>query len=114
MGTKEDWRYSNIYHLEGLTFTLAKYNAPSEEWDHDHCNGCWAKFADFDGADILHEGYVTAIPYEETPEPEFITQCKEQGMHCVAQPNIGGFELHWVCPRCFEDFRELWGFKLEP
>ena len=108
-----DWRFDRLKWLQGCTFRLVKYHAPSDDWDHDHCNGCWAKFADFHGPDILHEGYVYTKPYEEGPEPEFITQCRQQGMHCVPQPAVDGLELQWVCPRCFEDFRELLGFRLE-
>jgi hypothetical protein len=108
-----DWRYDNIQHLHGATFRLAQYKAPSADWDHDHCKGCWATFADFDGTGILHEGYVTASPDEGAPEPEFITRCKERGMACVPQPTVNGALLHWVCPECFEGFRRELGFQLE-
>jgi hypothetical protein len=60
-------------------------SAPTNDWDHDHRNGCWVKFADFDGPDILHKGYVYAEPYKGGPEPEIITQCKEKGI--VVFPN---------------------------
>ncbi|MBV8549682.1 MAG: hypothetical protein JOY54_00155 [Acidobacteriaceae bacterium] len=112
MSLKEDWRYANIEYLEKATFRLDTYTALSPECDHDHCSGCWAEFANFDGPEILHEGYVTAIPSKETPEPEFITQCTAQGMTCVPQPGVDGYQLHWVYPECFDDFRELLGFKL--
>ena len=42
----------------------------------DHCEFCWAKFMETAAADILDEGYATEN------------------------------ESHWVCPPCFEDFRE--------
>jgi hypothetical protein len=31
---------------------------PRADWDHDHCEGCWAKFME-SGSDALTEGYVT-------------------------------------------------------
>ena len=109
-----DWRFDRMKWLEGRTFRLLEYQAPTIDWDHDHCSGCWAKFADFDGPHILHKGYVYAEPYKEGPEPEIITQCKEKGMRCIPQPAVNGFELHWVCPQCFEDFRDLLGLGLKP
>ena len=114
MSTQEDWRYSKISGVARATFRFTKYRAPSQKWDHDHCEGCWAKFAEFDGPGVLHEGYVTASPFQEMPEPEFITNCKEQGMRCLRQPTVDGCELFWVCSQCFEDFREILGFQLEP
>jgi hypothetical protein len=47
---------------QGATFRCTKYTAPCEDWTRDHCAGCWATFAEYDGPDILHEAYVTAVP----------------------------------------------------
>ncbi len=110
----DDWRYDNLKCLQGRTFRYAKYKAPTSDWNHDHCNGCWATFAEFDGTDIFHDGYVSAKPYEPAPEPEFIIQAKKQGMHCIPAPVVDGFTLHWVCAQCFEDFRSALRLKLEP
>jgi len=112
MSAEQDWRYENIRRLQGAAFGFAKYRAPSDEWDHDHCRGCWAKFADLHGPGILHEGYVTALPIEETSEPEFIARCKAEGFYCIPQPAVGDRTLHWFCPQCFEDFRDELGFRL--
>jgi len=109
-----DWRYDNLKHLRGATFRYAKYKAPTSDWDHDHCKGCWAKFAEFDGPDILHEGYVSAKPYEPTPESEFIIRARKEGKRVIPKPAVDGFTLHWVCPLCFEDFRGVLGLRLEP
>ena len=109
-----DWRFDNIQHLQGATFRLAKYRAPSADWDHDHCSGCWAKFADFDGTDILNEGYVAACPDKGTPEPEFVSRYQDRGMACTSQPTVKGALLDWVCPDCFEAFRQELGFQLQP
>jgi hypothetical protein len=109
-----DWRYDRLKWLQGCTFRFLEYHAPSKEWDHDHCAGCWAKFADFDGPDILRKGFVYAEPYEVGPEPGFITQLMEEGMRCIPQSAVDGFELHWICPQCFEDFRVLLRLSLKP
>jgi hypothetical protein len=113
MNSIADWRYDNLKYLQGAVFRYAKYKAPTIDWDHDHCNGCWAKFAEFDSTDTLHEGYVSAKPYEPAPEPEFITLAKEQGKRPISQPVLDGFTLQWLCPRCFDDFRGALGFRLE-
>ncbi|HET6934857.1 MAG TPA: hypothetical protein VFI72_08460 [Candidatus Angelobacter sp.] len=108
-----DWRIDRLKSLQGMTFRFAEYCLPSQGWDHDHCEGCWAKFAEYDGPDVLHKGYVHIKLYEEGPEPEFITKCKEQGMRVFRQPAVEGSQSSWVCPACFEDFRELLNFTLE-
>lgn len=65
--------------LRGAALRFRKYRRFSEEWDHDHCAVCWVKFAEWDGSNILHEGYATTAEYE-----------------------WGGENYDWVCPRCFE------------
>jgi hypothetical protein len=113
MNSIADWRYDNVKHLQGAVFRYAKYTAPTIDWDHDHCNGCWAKFAEFDGAGILHEGYVSAKACEPTSEPEFIAKERQQGKRPISQPVLDGFTLQWLCPHCFDDFRGPLGFRLE-
>ena len=114
MSSIADWRYDNVKHLKGAIFRHTKYRAPTIDWDHDHCDGFWAKFAEFDGKDILHEGYVSARPYEPGPEPEFIIQARNQGKQPISEPVVDGFTMRWLCARCFEDFRCALGFGLEP
>jgi len=112
MGSAEDWRYDNLKHLQGATFRFTTYEASTNDSDHDHCRGCWAKFADFEGPDILHEGYVHAKPFEPRPESEFVTECSARGMRCIPQPLLKGCQLNWLCSQCFNDFRESLGFSL--
>src|SRR5260370_4816080 len=92
-----DWRYDNLRPLQGAAFRFDKYRAPTDQWDHDHCDGCWAEFADGGGPDILHEGYVRAHPYVPRPVPEFIKQARERGDRCIAAPVVSGCTLQWVC-----------------
>jgi len=66
-------------YLAGVTLVRRPYRryAAKPKWDHDHCAFCWAKFMVEDHPDVLHEGYATLDDY------------------------------HWICERCFKDFREL-------
>ncbi|MGO9828532.1 MAG: hypothetical protein ACLPJH_00205 [Myxococcaceae bacterium] len=67
-------------HLKALSWTWKSYRKPRPEWDHDHCEFCWAKFMEPGTAETLGEGY--------------------------ASPD----EYHWVCRPCFDDFREMFGW----
>ena len=51
-------------------------------WDHDHCEACSAKFAQFEGPQIEHEGYTTCSDYKH------------------------GAGYAWVCKVCFEDLKD--------
>jgi hypothetical protein len=59
-----DWRVRNCEILRGLTLQRKRYRRWSERWDHDHCAACWAKFAEFEGPEIQHEGYATREDYK--------------------------------------------------
>jgi hypothetical protein len=62
MGSAQEWKEHRLKMLEHLrASTFADYTAPSPEWDHDHCAGCWATFAQFDGPEILHRGHFTTV-----------------------------------------------------
>jgi hypothetical protein len=79
MSPDEEWKkhkVSQLSRFEGMLFQLADYSAPSTVWDHDHCEGCTAKFADFDGPEILHSGYFTIykIGADNSEIPDFIKQ----------------------------------------
>ena len=75
-----DWRADNAESTKGFAFTWRKYTAPCKDWGHDHCEGCMAKFAEFDGPDILHEDYASDTKYKDRP---------------------GYYD--WVCTDCFRD-----------
>jgi hypothetical protein len=77
----KQWRIDNAMHLKGLKLHFRRYTRWSESWDHDHCTACSAKFAEFDGPDIQHEGYATGDDY----------------------PRGAGYE--WVCRTSFEDLK---------
>jgi hypothetical protein len=101
-----DWCRDNLRHLQDAAFRFVKYSAPSQEWEHDHCIGCWATFAETTGPDILSEGYVHLIPCEPSETPPLIEQAREAGMRCISQPTVDGFRQAWVCSQCFDLFRK--------
>ena len=65
-----------------LVFRPYRRHGESPDWDHDHCEFCFAKFMVEDTPDVLHEGYCT---------PD---------------------ERRWICPTCFRDFREQFMWEL--
>jgi len=77
-----DWRVDNAEFTKGFAFSWRRYIAPRPSWDHDHCEGCMVKFAQYEGEDILHEGYASDDRYKERP---------------------GYFD--WVCADCFRDLK---------
>jgi hypothetical protein len=72
----------NARRLTGVRLQLRPYVRGGESWDHDHCAACCAKFAEFDGADILREGYATCDDYPK------------------------GACYEWVCSTCFADLKD--------
>ena len=60
-----------------------KWSQTRENWDHDHCEFCGAKFMNANGPNILHEGYATPDDY------------------------------YWICSNCFNDFKQLYNWQME-
>ena len=82
MRESNDWRLTNqLSYLSGEEMAWRRYKQPRPEWDHDHCEFCWAKFAEIAGPEILDAGFVTT-------------------------------DDKWVCPTCFEDFKDLFAWQL--
>jgi hypothetical protein len=89
MDTDRQWRVDAGRHLKRATLVRARWKAASDDWDHDHCSCCGAKFAEWDGPEILHEGYTTTDGHEH------------------------GAGYHWVCESCFNDLRSEMEWQLE-
>ena len=81
-----DWRINNCKGLRGLKLRRKQYRKWNESWDHDHCAACWAKFAEFEGPEIQHEGYATCEDYKH------------------------GADYDWVCVPCFNDLKGEMGW----
>ena len=77
-----DWRIDNAKWTLGAVLRFKKYTRYSETWEHDHCEGCWIKFMESSGPDVLTEGYVTEDNYR------------------------------WICPECFHDLKDAMAWKL--
>lgn len=78
----EDWRLmGQDKYLFGATFEFRKYEPHRIDWDHDHCEFCWAKFCANQGEGWFHEGFVTED------------------------------KKHWVCNDCYKHFRDRFRFN---
>jgi hypothetical protein len=75
-----DWRTDLAQHARGAVLYRQKYTRRSEQWDHDHCEACTAKFMESGPAGTLTEGYATADRYR------------------------------WICADCFHDLKEEMGW----
>ena len=83
MPTQDDWRrQGQERYLEGVELSWKRYTKYREEWDHDHCEFCGAKFMESGDQDIQKEGYATEDNYR------------------------------WICKQCFDDFREEFNWTL--
>jgi hypothetical protein len=57
---KNDWRLAGQERfLKAATLYWKTYTRHAENWDHDHCEFCIAKFMVEDYPDVLHNGYAT-------------------------------------------------------
>ncbi len=90
MDSDKQWRIDTGQRLKGVEFQRRRWRAVGDHWDHDHCACCWAKFADWDGPDVQHEGYTTTEDY------------------------IHGAGYEWVCEQCFADLKEAMQWRLAP
>jgi len=78
-----DWRLGGQErYLTGVTLRWQEYRAPRADWDHDHCAFCWAEFTERPDPKVQHAGYATLDEY------------------------------HWICKRCFNDFRDRFAWTV--
>ena len=88
---KDDWRLTagpvlgNEEKLKNIPLYYIPFQPLSENWDHEHCTFCWAKF-------YLHE------------------ECLQEG-YCTRPQNSR--DADWICPECYEDFKEMFGWKVK-
>lgn len=79
----DDWRLQGQEaYLQGVTLRWSDWVLQRPDWDHDHCEFCFAKFTDRDWPDVLHSGYVTSD------------------------------RQRWICEKCFNDFAERFQWKV--
>lgn len=94
-----DWRRlgQERYLPVGTVFVQRDYRALEENWEHDHCEMCSAKFMD---------------PHFSNAHAQFIadhTDVLSAGM--VTQVNERRLE-RWVCHPCFDDFATEFGWLI--
>lgn len=81
---EDDWRLNGQEeYLKGVHLRLKPYRLGAPGYDHEHCEFCWQEIAAFDYADAQREGYTTDD------------------------------KLYWVCVGCFEDFTEMFDWKVD-
>lgn len=83
----KQWRLNNVGHLKRLRLQFRRYTLRNESWDHDHCAACWAKFTEFEGPAIQHDGYATCDDYPE------------------------GACYVWICKTCFDEMKQDIGWS---
>ena len=86
MPEADDWRLRDqSNYLLGRTMRWATWTPYRENRDHDHCEFCAAEISDrpVDEHTEYNAGWVTEDNY------------------------------HWICPVCFADFREQFGWAVE-
>jgi hypothetical protein len=90
--SRSDWRLTNQeQYLQGATLVRKPYRAYSDTWEHDHCEFCLAKFVEAGSEsqpDARIEGYATTADHPK------------------------GADYHWICPACFDDFAEMFGWRV--
>jgi hypothetical protein len=108
---------NSLRHYRGFVFRWQRYKARSPDWSHDHCDGCSARFAErpdqWAGA-VYTEGWVTLWPVTRHGEEELVAKWRAAGQVLVPSPKVGGFQLNWLCPKCFEACRQELGFVIDP
>jgi len=90
MDADKRWRIETGEYPRGATLQKRQWKRPNAESDHDHCACCWAKFAEWDGAEIQHAGYTTTSWHERGPGD------------------------YWVCEKCFADLKDEMEWRLVP
>jgi hypothetical protein len=93
MADKDDWRLmGQESYLQSATLRQKTYYRWSEDWTHDHCEFCGARFVAPDDPykepDDLHEGY--------------------------AVQSHGHFpdDYDWICAKCYADFKDMFDWKV--
>jgi hypothetical protein len=82
--TSDDWRLTGQEkYLSGVALKWAEWKPTRPDWEHDHCAFCWAEISDAPVGEHVkyNAGWVTATD-----------------------------EYHWVCPPCFDDFHDQFGW----
>ena len=119
MADEEDWRLRGQEdYLQGATLIRKHYKAWSDDWEHDHCEFCWAKFMDpnfspehkrfiAEDPEVLTEGYAV---HDRRPDPTSGALLgrvySADGVIEQKKTSVERDGYWWVCPNCVADFSE--------
>ena len=97
----DDWRLSGQErYLTGVSLQWADWHPPRPEWDHDHCEFCWAKFVD----PAFSEWHARVA----REDPKVLTE----GYATLGTGPAGQDDYHWICDACFADFRTRFKWRV--
>jgi len=117
VGQDEDWRLQGQEeYLLGATLMRKQYKAWSEDWEHDHCEFCRAKFMDphfspeherfiSENSDVLIEGYAVQDRRPDESGGAVLGRAyRADGV--IERKELSGQrnDYYWVCPTCVVDF----------
>jgi hypothetical protein len=92
--------------MHGARLRWARYQRPTEDWDHDHCALCWATFTDRDDVSALREGYLFRSDPDLPVHTEQERTTVRDGLRFVEAPT----DDEWICATCFVDFEGHFGW----
>jgi hypothetical protein len=114
---EEDWRLrGQERYLQGATLLRKRYKAWSPDWEHDHCEFCWAKFIDpnfsadqarltAEHPEVLSEGYAVQGRQPDEAGP-FMGRVYGAGQIDEKVPSATPTDYWWVCPKYVGEFAE--------
>jgi hypothetical protein len=88
------WHWAVWKEQEAVEYDPRTKEETPAVWDHDHCHFCYETAFSERYDDDLREGWTTTGPAGAPTEEQ--------------QP-----EYHWVCPDCFERYRDPFAWTVE-
>jgi hypothetical protein len=78
----DEWLANAVANLRSKNFRWSRYTQPSPEWDHDHCEFCFQRFAE------------PRANYNDSVEFGFTTPDR----------------FNWVCRECVDKYKDQFGW----
>jgi hypothetical protein len=95
--------------LLGVDLVWRQYLPPSADWDHDHCELCWAKVraaSDFSPAEGASDVYSAAYT-DDVAQNQAASRATEAGRLLLGQP---AGRRRWICSTCADAYRHVFGW----
>jgi hypothetical protein len=94
---EEDWMY-------GAQLERRRFEAPSPDWDHEHCVLCQDKFME-PPSEALHEGLVHGYDRSrQAPSLERRLRTHRDAPEAFSTSVEAPAQKEWICETCFSDF----------